>query len=216
MTVTQDAWHAASRVIDRTHDLAFLEELRTGELAAHVFEYYIIQDAIYLPVYGESLTNLADRLGDHAAEELFRRHARESVEMERALHEAYTKAMADDLRRVDPTPACQAYCAYLRAAVNGPSDAAALGAVLACDWVYYEVGKQLMEQAKLDDHPYRAWIEAYGDPTYGNYVQETIDTCDRLGQMCTDQERRTLISAFTLATELEYAFWRDAYDLAPL
>ena len=60
------------------------------------------------------------------------------------------------------------------------SFAEALGAVLPCYWIYWEVGKALLERGSPDPL-YRRWIDTYGGEEFAAVVRAVLELTDRLG-----------------------------------
>ena len=56
----------------------------------------------------------------------------------------------------------------------------ALGAVLPCYWIYWEVGKALVERGSPDPL-YPRWIDTYGGEEFAAVVRAVLELTDRLG-----------------------------------
>ena len=86
-----------------------------------------------------------------------------------------------------------------------------VAALLPCFWLYWDVGCAIAQNAAADN-PYRAWIDTYADPRFGEAVQSVIATADRAAATTTEAIRDRMHSAFTRATQYEWLFWDGAYN----
>jgi thiaminase (transcriptional activator TenA) len=71
-------------------------------------------------------------------------HAAGAIAVERSLHESFFAEFGmneDDVAATPMAPTNLAYTSYLLASAYGGSFPEALGAVLPCYWIYWEVGK---------------------------------------------------------------------------
>ncbi len=92
-----------------------------------------------------------------------------AIEVERALHEEFFRDFGlseDEVRATPPAPTNLAYTSYLLAIAHGGSFAEGLGALLPCYWIYWEVGKTLLERGSPEPL-YARWIETYGGEEFG-------------------------------------------------
>lgn len=204
---SEEAWEASLPIIEKIKRLAFLEELADGTLSPQIFQFYISQDSLYLDNYTRVLAHIASRLPEMEDVSTFLGFAADGVAVEKALHASYNpdKSLPKSL-------ACEFYTSYLKA--RGESDIAIEAAsILPCFWVYLEVGKYILSQAKLDGNRYRAWIETYSDPTFDESTRRAIDVCDRLADMAPDYIRQQMTQTFIDCTQLEMLFWQSAYHL---
>lgn len=201
------AWEAALPWFNRIKELPFLRELAGGTLPPEVFRYYISQDNLYIDVYTRVLAHIASRLPDMADVETFLRFASDGVAVEKGLHAAYNPD-----RKIGKSAVCEFYTSYLRARAQ-EDIAVETASILPCFWVYLEVGKHILSTARLEDNPYRPWIETYSDPAFDESNRCAIDICDRLAAAATEAVRVMMTQVFVECTRLEYFFWESAYRL---
>lgn len=203
---SEEAWLAATPLIEEIKKQPFLHELADGTLPAAKFRFYISQDRLYLDVYTRVLAHIASRLPDMADVGTFLSFAVDGVAVEKALHEQFNPD-----KDIAMSEACEFYTSFLRA--QSQSDIAIeAAAVLPCFWVYQAVGKYILSIARLERNPYRAWIETYSDPSFDLSTSKAIAICDRLADATTPAIRRQMTEAFLTATRLEHLFWQSAYE----
>jgi len=186
----------------------FVTGLADGSLPRESFEFYVIQDALYLRKYAQALAAVASRAADPAETEMFARHAAGIVAVEMGLHESLLADLDIDpalAAAAEEAPTTLAYTSYLLAACGG-SYAEGVGAVLPCYWIYWEVGKHLLERGSPDPH-YQRWIDTYGAEEFGDEAREVIAVTDRLGDEVAAAERDRIRRHFRATSRYEWMFW---------
>jgi thiaminase/transcriptional activator TenA len=205
---------------DRTADLRaaiaalpFNRELAAGSLARERFQHYIVQDALYLGQFSRALAIAAAKAPDTTILQSFAQSALGAVAVEHALHERYLRAFGLDpttLATAEPAPDCLAYTSYLLAAAYHEPWEVLVAALLPCFWIYWDVGCAIAGKAAADN-PYRAWIDTYAAPHFGEAVERVIAIADHGADAAGPAARGKMLAAFTRATQYEYLFWDGAY-----
>lgn len=213
MQLSRDLWQGIVPIYEAILEHPFLTGLVDGSLDPVSFAFYLRQDALYLVQYARALAALGGRAPTAHDAGMFARHATGAVEVERALHEAVLRELG-----VGPTstqctaaaPTNVAYTSYLLAVVHTASYAEGVAAVLPCYWIYWEVGKHLLDRGSPDER-YQRWIGTYGGEDFGAVVQEVLDVTDRVGEEVGDRERELMHQHFRLASRYEWMFWDMGY-----
>jgi thiaminase (transcriptional activator TenA) len=213
MTFSRDAWERIGPLYAAILELPFNQELAAGTLARERFVFYMLQDAHYLTWFARALAVTAARAPDAQALIQFAGSAREAVVVERALHEGFFRRFgvsAQEAAATEPSPTCAHYTHYLLAlAYNAPYEVS-VAALLPCFWIYWEVGKHLLEIA-AQGNPYQAWIDTYADEAFADGVRKVIAITDRLAAAATPGVRAQMLDAFVRAARLEWMFWDSAW-----
>ena len=212
---SEGAWRETAELRRRIIDLPFNRELASGTVSEERFRYYMIQDALYLEQYSRALAIASARAPEPVAMEQFARSAQEALVVERALHEGFLQKFGvepSEAARAEPSPTCLGYTNFLLAVAHQSTYEELTAAVLPCFWVYWEVGTAIAEGA-APDNPYRAWIDTYSDPSFGETVHAVIDIVDRAAETATAAVRRAMARAFLRSTQYEWMFWDAAYRL---
>jgi thiaminase/transcriptional activator TenA len=186
----------------------FVTGLADGSLPRESFEFYVIQDALYLRKYARALAAVASRAADPAETEMFARHAAGIVAVEMGLHESLLADLGIDpglAAAAEEAPTTLAYTSYLLAACGG-AYGEGVGAVLPCYWIYWEVGKHLLERGSPDPR-YQRWIDTYGAEEFGDEAREVIAVTDRLGDEVAAAERDRIRRHFRATSRYEWMFW---------
>ncbi len=208
----EEAQERTAELRSKIAELPFLSELCAGTLSRERFQGYIIQDALYLGEFSRALALAAAKAPDPATVEVFAGSALGAVAVERALHERYLAEFGiggKALHDAESSPDCLAYTSFLLATAYGDPFAVVVAALLPCFSIYWDVGSSIKRQAQ-PQNPYRAWIDTYADPRFGNSVERVIAIADReaAGQPAL---RERMLGAFTQAARYEWLFWDGAY-----
>jgi thiaminase (transcriptional activator TenA) len=211
---SDEAWRHTASLRAAIDALPFNTELAAGTLGRDRFQNYITQDALYLGQFSRALAIAAAKAPDTATMQTFAQSALGAVEVEKALHERYLQEFGIDpatLAAAEPSPDCLAYTSFLIATAHHEPWGVLVAALLPCFWIYWEVGRAIAGQTATDN-PYRAWIDTYADPRFGEAVQTVIATADRAADGTTPALRAKMLAAFTRATQYEWLFWDGAYQ----
>ena len=211
--LTSELWQGIGDIYRAILVHPFLTGLTDGSLPHGTFAFYVVQDALYLRQYAQTLAAVASRATDAAGTEMFARHAADAVAVERALHESLLTDLGIDpasARAAEPAPTNLAYTSYLLAAVYGGSYADGIGAVLPCYWIYWEVGKELQRRGSPDPR-YQRWIDTYGGEEFGAAVRAVLAVADELGPVLAPRERERVHQHFRVTSRYEWMFWDMGY-----
>jgi thiaminase/transcriptional activator TenA len=191
----------------------FIAGLTDGTLERDAFRFYVIQDAHYLRAYARALSVAAARSPSEPDIAMFAQHAAAAIEVERSLHETFFSdfGLADEEVASTPmAPTNLAYTSYLLAVAYGGSFPEALGAILPCYWIYWEVGKQLIDHGSPDPL-YQRWIATYGGEQFATIVRAVLALTDRLGPELSPHERNRVAERFVTTSRYEWMFWDMGY-----
>ena len=210
-----DAWAEIAPLYEKILAMKFNQELAAGTLSRERFVFYMLQAAHYLIHFGKALAVTGARAPDPDAMILLTHSAEECVVVERALHEGFFKDFGIDAAKAaatKPSPTCSHYIHYLVSTAHNAPYEVSVAALLPCFWIYWEVGKHLMNIA-AGNNPYQAWIDTYADEEFANGVKKVIETTDRIAEAATPSMRAEMMEAFKRASVLEWMFWDSAYRL---
>ena len=215
MSYTQDAWKEIAPLFEAMVAQPFNQELAAGTLSHDRFCYYMIQDAHYLGMFSKALAVASAKAPNARGQVILSHAAHDAIVVERALHEEFFGHFGLTSGQVDQTPlspTCLAYGHFLVSTAHSTSYAGALGALLPCFQIYWEVGKRLFDIAAADN-PYRKWIDTYVDDEYSGVVKNVIALTDEAHDGASSLERATMHDAYLHATRLEWMFWDAAYRM---
>jgi thiaminase/transcriptional activator TenA len=213
MSFSRDAWQRNMPLYEAILELPFNRELAAGTLARERFTFYMLQDAHYLTWFARALAVTAARAPDIEAMIQFAGSAKAAVVVERELHEGFFRDFGiapAAAAATPPSPTCAHYTHYLLALAHNAPYEVSVAALLPCFWIYWEVGKHLLEIA-APSHPYQAWIDTYADQAFAEGVLQVIAISDRIAADATPAIREQMHQAFRRAAQLEWMFWDSAY-----
>jgi thiaminase (transcriptional activator TenA) len=211
---SEEVWQVSAPLRAAIHALPFNGELAAGTLAPDRFRHYITQDALYLREFARCLAIAAAKAPDTITLQSFAHSALGAVAVERALHEQYLRQFGVDpanLGAAEPAPDCLAYTSFLLAAAYHEPWEVVVAALLPCFWLYWDVGCAIAATA-APDNPYRAWIDTYTDPDFGEAVKAVIAAADSAAEAATPSGRARMQVAFVRACQYEWLFWDGVYQ----
>jgi thiaminase/transcriptional activator TenA len=129
---------------------------------------------------------------------------------------ASTRALAVAAARAPSAPDIALFAQHAAGAIEVERSlhegfAEALGALLPCYWIYWEVGKALIERGSPDPL-YRRWIETYGGEEFAAVVGAVLELTDRLGPGLGERERARVVERFVTTSRYEWMFWDMGYQ----
>jgi thiaminase (transcriptional activator TenA) len=204
-------WRDIEDIYAAILDHPFVAGLADGSLPAESFEFYVIQDALFLRKYAQALAAVASKAPDAAATEMFATHAAGIVSAEMTLHTSLFAELGIDEQAaasVAEAPTTLAYTSYLLATTGNGSYGEGVGTVLPCYWIYWEVGKHLVEQGSPNPR-YRQWIDTYAAEEFGDEARAVISVTDQLS--LSDPERERVRRHFRATSRYEWMFWDMGY-----
>ena len=212
---TYQLWEGIAPIYQRILVHPFLKSLVDGSLSEDRFRFFIIQDAHFLSAFAKSLAATAAIAPRDEWTEFLSEYARDTLLVERALHDSYFRDWSLTPEQVYATPIAPtnlAYTSYLLRVAHGASFEEAIAAVLPCGWIYIQVGRELA--TKGSPVPlYQYWIDHYASEEYGAIVQQLIDIVDATAEGLGRSRQEVLRQHFTVASRYEWMFWDMAWRL---
>jgi thiaminase/transcriptional activator TenA len=212
-TFSKQAWNETKGLYQRILDLPFNRELADGTLSQDRFQFYMIQDALYLAEYARALSAASARAPDMEEMRFFAKSAETVVVVERALHGGFFEKFGvdpADAANAEPSPSCFTYTNFLLATALRGGYAELVAAVLPCFWIYWEVGKHIAGIA-APNNTYQAWIDTYAGDEFGDAVKTAISITDRAAETASKTETDAMMQAYKRCAQLEWMFWDSAY-----
>ena len=196
-------------------DLPFNQDLMAGTLSQNIFQFYMLQDSLYLEAYSRVLSIASAKAPDADMMWEFSQAAQVVLVVERALHKVFFKKFGLDqatIEAAEPSPTCLNYTNFLLATAHNSAYEETVAAILPCFWVYWEVGVHIAEHT-VPDNPYQDWIDAYSDEEFTASVNRVIAITNRLAHAAMPETRDRMAKAFMRCTRFEWMFWDSAYRL---
>lgn len=211
--LTRRLWGSIDGIFKEILAHPFIEGLTDGSLKSDAFCFYVVQDALYLRDFARALAICGAKAPEEETIKMFCEHAAGAIAVERQLHEGFFTEFGlseDEVRTTPMAPTNLAYTSYLLAVGYSGSFPAALGAVLPCYWIYWEVGKTLLDQGS-PNRLYQRWIDTYGGDEFADIVRAVLALADSLGERLSSEEEQMVTDHFVTTARYEWMFWDMGY-----
>ena len=192
----------------------FIAGLTDGSLPRERFEFYAVQDALYLREFARALAIAGARAPKDDWIIMLTEHAANALRVERTLHEGFFREFELSAEAVVATPLAPttlAYTHYLLAVAYGAPFHEALAALLPCYWIYWEVGTELA-RAGSPNPMYARWIGTYDSPEFGAVVRAVLEAPNEVAVQLGGVERAAMRRHFRTTSRYEWMFWDMGYQ----
>nr|WP_326127568.1 thiaminase II [uncultured Oscillibacter sp.] len=219
MTVSQRLREAARPIWDRCLAHPFVTGIGDGTLPAEKFQYFMLQDYLYLFDYARVFALGVVKARDAALMRTFAQNVDAILGGEMNIHRAYMERLGiseAQVLAVKPALDNLSYTHYMLSVAErgGPMEIAA--AILACSWSYAEIGQTLAKIPGAAEHPfYGEWIQGYASRDYDAANRALIELMDRLAAGAPEEELKYLEEIFVNCSRYELGFWDMAWELRP-
>jgi thiaminase/transcriptional activator TenA len=210
---TAELWRDIRPIYAKTLDHPFLKGIADGTLPRERFQFYLVQDGLYLRAFSQGLSVLASKAPKEEWALKLAEHSIEAIQAERQMHEkilgsyGVTPQMA---AAAEMAPTTRAYTNHFLASVERLSFVEGLASMLPCYWIYLEVGKELIKKGSKNKD-YQRWIEQYGRAEYEKSVKQALAIMNEAARGATEEQRRSARRLFTLSARYEWMFWDMAW-----
>ena len=193
----------------------FVVALGKGTLSPKKFKYYILQDARYLEELAGVFALGAQRARDPDLTIRLAQLVKETIVVERGLHEAYGaqwKLSVEEMRRIPHSPTNLAYCHHMRSVAQTGTLGEIIAVALPCAWIYCEVGHHLLRDGPPPpSHPFRDWLMLYGSPEFAELAEWMRQVLNRYASSAGKAEKTNMEEAFLISSKYEWMFWEMAW-----
>ena len=213
MRFTEELWQSIERIYAAILRHPFLTGLTDGSLPRESFQFYALQDALYLREFARALSLAAARSPQDDWIIMFNQHAAGALRVERALHEGFFREFGlgpQDVAATPLAPTTLAYTSYLLRVAHAEPFHEVIAALLPCYWIYWEVGKEV-ERAGSPNPLYARWIGTYASKEFGSLVQAVLGATDETAARLQQAEREAMRRHFLVASRYEWMFWDMGY-----
>jgi thiaminase (transcriptional activator TenA) len=210
---TAELWRSIASIYRRTLEHPFLRGLTDGSLPRDRFQFYLIQDGLYLRAFSRALNTLAAKAPKEEWALTLSQHAIDAIRAERELHETILRSYgltAADAARATMAPANAAYTNHLLASVHRLSFVEGLAAMLPCYWIYWEVGKHLVKRGSKDPS-YQRWIDQYSGDAYAASVRQALAIMNDAAREASPAQLASARALFERSARYEWMFWEMAW-----
>jgi thiaminase/transcriptional activator TenA len=215
MTLTASLVGNVRPIWDRQLQHPFVQALGDGTLAREIFEFFILQDALFLDTLARTFGYAATLTPDWSEIERFGELLLGTIGDEQALHRAYATQFgltSEQMAATPMAPTTYAYTRHLLATAATGTLPELLSAILPCFWIYAEVGRHFTSLGPpAETHPYRDWLTTYGSPDFEETAAWLRDALDRRADDLSTTALQRLHGIFLISSRYEYMFWDMAW-----
>ena len=200
-----------SDIIEKIKQLPFIKGMMDGTLSLKSFGKYIGQDIFYCEEYSKSLKILSQRLRKYSDEyeKIFDNFSNKCLPLIEILKEEYVKKFKLKEEK-EKSEICKKYIDFERENVEKNSIEEGLSSLLACFWVYDEIGIYMYNNQIKGENIYKIWMDDYSNGP-SKSLSEYLKICNEFAEKNSDIGDK-MIKTYRKAVQFEYDFWEDAWE----
>ncbi len=217
-TVSNLIIEGSRSIVEDFHSHPFVKGIANGELPIEKFQFYMIQDYLYLLDYAKVFSIGAAKASDPSLMRVFSDYVSSILSGEMDVHKGYMKKLGIDLKDAENAIMSQdnlSYTSYMlrMAYEGGPAEVCA--AILPCAISYEEIARKMVENdpACVDHEFYGAWIKSYAGEEYHNENIEVMELTDKAAEGYSQKQIDRLIEIGRRCTLYEGRFWDMAWEM---
>lgn len=217
MTTTERLLSAAHDIWSAYHKHPFIQGIADGTLDRARFQYYMIQDYLYLIDYAKVFALGVAKAQDEVTMRLFAAYVHQILDVEMEIHRNYMQRLGISPQAVTQTPVALdnlSYTAYMLKIAYEEGAAEIAAAILSCAVSYEQIAQTIVTaNPEAIQHPfYGEWISGYANEAYSRANQDLIRLTERLTAGFPEDRMRKLEEIFLCCSRYELAFWDMAWE----
>ena len=210
-SVSYQLRNAAASIWEDCLNHPFVIGIGDGTLAVEKFQYFMLQDYLYLFDYARVFALGVVKARDPELMRTFAANVDAILGGEMKIHKAYMKRLGiseEQVFAVKPALDNLSYTNYMLSIASNGTPMEIVAAILACSWSYAEIGQALAAVPGAADHPfYGEWIQGYASEDYAATNQALIELMDSLAADATEDQIAYLTEIFVNCSRYELGFW---------
>lgn len=216
MKVSERLYNSIIELWDKYNEHPFVKGIADGTLPLENFQFYMIQDHLYLMQYAKVFALGVLKAKKESDMRLFSDLIKATLDTENALHQDYLRRLGiskEMIAQAKPSIVTDSYTNYMIAIAEKEGLAELMAAVLSCSWSYKLIG-DFMEKfpGAKEQEFYGEWVNMYTSEGYRSSNQVMIDLVDRLTEGYTEEQIQNLEHIIYVCSQYEYMFWDMAWN----
>ena len=206
---SEGVWNESNSVVEKIKNHKFIQELMEGVLNENIFKEYIIQDIMYCDIFNSCMKKLSEKIDieEYNNKLLEFSKSKSSISMREFYKNKF--GLIPDTKKNNVNGK---YTSLIIDSVENKSIQEGLSSMLACYWVYFDVGNYIHDnQIKNKDNKYQNWIDNYGNPNYGKKVECYKNICDYYANL-DPSKKESMKNIFLQCAQYEYDFFNEVYE----
>ena len=195
----------------------FVTGIGDGTLGVEKFQYFMLQDYLYLFDYARVFALGVVKARDPKLMRTFAENVNAILGGEMNIHRAYMERLGiteDQVFALKPALDNTSYTHYMLAVAESGGPMEIVAAILACSWSYAEIGQALAKRPGAADHPfYGEWVRGYASENYAATNQALMALMDELAKDATGAQFDRLEEIFVNCSRYELGFWDMAWEM---
>ena len=195
----------------------FVTGIGDGTLGVEKFQYFMLQDYLYLFDYARVFALGVVKARDPKLMRTFAENVNAILGGEMNIHRAYMERLGiteDQVFAVKPALDNTSYTHYMLAVAESGGPMEIVAAILACSWSYAEIGRALAKRPGAADHPfYGEWVRGYASENYAATNQALMALMDELAKDATGAQFDRLEEIYVNCSRYELGFWDMAWEM---
>ena len=195
----------------------FVTGIGDGTLGVEKFQYFMLQDYLYLFDYARVFALGVVKARDPKLMRTFAENVNAILGGEMNIHRAYMERLGiteAQVFAVKPALDNTSYTHYMLAVAESGGPMEIVAAILACSWSYAEIGQALAKRPGAADHPfYGEWVRGYASENYAATNQALMALMDELAKDATGAQFDRLEEIFVNCSRYELGFWDMAWEM---
>ena len=217
LSVSERLRQAAAPIWEECLRHPFVTGIGDGTLGVEKFQYFMLQDYLYLFDYAPVLALGVVKARDPKLMRTFAENVNAILGGEMNIHRAYMERLGiteDQVFAVKPALDNTSYTHYMLAVAESGGPMEIVAAILACSWSYAEIGQALAKRPGAADHPfYGEWVRGYASEDYAATNQVLMALMDELAKDATGAQFDRLEEIFVNCSRYELGFWDMAWEM---
>ena len=215
--VSEALHQAAAPVWAKCLNHPFVTGLGDGSLPVEKFQYFMLQDYLYLFDYARVFALGVVKARDPELMRSFAASVESILNGEMKIHRAYMARLGiseAQVFAVQPALDNLSYTHYMLSVANAGTPVEIVASILSCSWSYAEIGQALAKLPGALEHPfYGEWVRSYAGEEYADMNQGLIDLMNRLAEDVSDEQLERLKEIFVNCSRYELGFWDMAWEM---
>lgn len=216
MKVSERLYNSIIDLWNKYNEHPFVKGLADGTLPLEKFQFFMIQDHLYLMQYAKVFALGVLKAKNESDMRLFSSLIAATLDTENALHQDYLRRLnisQEMIAQAKPSIVTDSYTNYMIAIAEKEGLGELMAAVLSCSWSYKLIG-DFMEKfpGATEQEFYGEWVNMYISDGYRSSNQLMIDMVDRLTEGYTEQQIQNLEHIVYVCSQYEYMFWDMAWN----
>ena len=207
---SEDSWESSKDIVEKIKKHDFIQKLIDGSLEEEIFKDYISQDIMYCDIFNSKMKKLSEKLNKEDYKQKLEEYSKSksSIFMREQFKNSFKLLPSTTKNNI-----CEKYTSLISKCVDDCSIQEGLSSMLACYWVYFEVGNYIHQnQSKeIKNNKYQSWINHYGNPNYGQKVNDYKSICDYYASL-DPTKKESMKNIFIQCVKYEYEFFNEVYE----